>query len=145
MARFEFRLKALLAFREATRAERRIDLAAAQGDQSELASQRATLQRQLNDERKRLRVSSGQVDVAAMQAAHRFESILRSQLHELSKRDRAVALEVDRLTQAVVEADREVRSLEKLREKQLEQFREREARLEAKRLDEVATRAFDSD
>ncbi len=49
-----------------------------------------------------------------------------------------MATEIERRRQALVEADREVRVLEKLRERQAEQHRREEDLQEAKRLDEVA-------
>jgi flagellar export protein FliJ len=42
---------------------------------------------------------------------------------------------------ALIEADREVRVLEKLRERQLEQHRESESRREVRQIDEVAQRS----
>ena len=50
-----------------------------------------------------------------------------------------MAAEIERRRQALVEADREVRVLEKLRERQLEQHRREEELRETKRLDEVVT------
>ena len=57
-----------------------------------------------------------------------------------------MAAEIERRRQALVEADREVRVLEKLRQRQAEQHRREEELREAKRLDEVAAQqAFRQD
>ena len=50
-----------------------------------------------------------------------------------------MAAEIERRRQALVEADREVRVLEKLRQRQAEQHRRDEDLREVKRLDEVAS------
>jgi flagellar export protein FliJ len=49
-----------------------------------------------------------------------------------------LAAEIERRRVALLAANREVRVLEKLRERQLEQYNQAENRLDIKRLDEVA-------
>ena len=59
---------------------------------------------------------------------------------DLTEKHEAVRAEVDRRRQALVEANRSVRVLELLRDRQLEQHREREKLRQIKELDEVANR-----
>jgi flagellar FliJ protein len=53
-----------------------------------------------------------------------------------------VATEIEKRREALVDADRDVRSLEQLREAQLERHREEQERRQMKVLDEVALRGF---
>ena len=63
----------------------------------------------------------------------------------LQRQRQALAAEIDRRRQALLEADRDVRTLEKLRENQLQAHRQEEERQEGKRLDEAALQATGQD
>ncbi len=65
---------------------------------------------------------------------------IRAELEQLHHRASVLAAEVARCREAVVEADRDVRSLEKLRQRQHEQFQAAERRAESKSLDDAAAR-----
>jgi flagellar protein FliJ len=140
MSRFQFRLKALLAVREATRDERRVELAEAQAESRELSERRAGLERELANQQDLVRsgTSPGRIDVDRLKTGHRYDLVLRRELHVLSEHEQALAAEIERRREALVAADREVRVLEKLRERQHEQFRQQQTLRETKQLDEVA-------
>lgn len=142
MANFRFRLTTLLKLRESARDERRRVLA--EGFQAA-----ATLQEHIdetNGELDGLRSIYGEsskpgvVKLDRLLDAQRYEAVLRSQLHVLKDQAMRVAEEVERRRQALIEADREVRILEKLREKQQSRHDEELARDEMKELDELAGR-----
>jgi flagellar protein FliJ len=140
MARFQFRLKALLAVREATRDERRAQLAEAQAEDRKLKERRAVLERELGNQRELFRsgTSPGRLDIDRLITANRYDLVLRRELHVVTEREQTLAAEIERRRETLVAADREVRVLEKLRARQHEQFRQQQSLVEAKQLDEVA-------
>jgi flagellar protein FliJ len=141
MPRFQFRLASVLRLREATRDERRGQLAEAYLAESKLRSRRETVEREL-DELKRLAQAptAGPVNMDRLVAANRFESVLAAEIHVIRQHESTLAIEIERRRQALVTADREVRVLEKLRDGQHERHRQDEAAVLVKQLDEVAAR-----
>ncbi len=141
MARFIFRLTALLRLRESRRDECRAALAEAYRVDEALARQLEGLDRELDALREfcRRKASPGVVDIDRLVEAQRYELVARAQRQRIAQQRETVAAEIERRRQALVEADREVRVLEKLRERQLEQHRREEELRETKRLDEVVT------
>ncbi len=141
MARFIFRLAALLRLRESRRDECRAALAEAYRVDEVLAKQLDGLDRELDALREfcRLKVSSRTIDVDRLVEAQRYELVARAQQRHVAQQRQTVAAEIEVRRQALVEADREVRVLEKLRQRQAEQHRREEDLREVKRLDEVAT------
>ena len=140
MSKFHFRLATLLRLRETTRDERRVQLAEAQRADAELQSQLTRLdveQEQLQREC-RTAAGPGAVDLPRLVEAQQYAAALRAQEAELQQQRQALAVEIDRRRQALLEADRDVRTLEKLRENQLQAHRQEEERQEGKRLDEAA-------
>ena len=140
MARFEFRLKALLLVCEATRTERRAELAAVLAIESGLQAQRVALEEKLQGQLRQSHASMGLVDVSRLRAAAQYAASLRRAIADVSNQLRQSALEIERRRQLVVEADREVRMLVNLRERHYQNFREQEAATERKHLDEAAAR-----
>ena len=55
----------------------------------------------------------------------------------------ALAVEIDRRREALLDADRDVRTLEKLRESQFQAHREEESHQQAKLLDEAALQTME--
>jgi flagellar export protein FliJ len=66
--------------------------------------------------------------------------VLLAQQATMLEQTRLLAAEVERRRVAVVEADRQVKVLEKLHERKLDEFRQDQQRAEFKVLDEVAAR-----
>ena len=87
----------------------------------------------------RRKVSPGGLDIDRLVEAQRYELVTRAQQGKVAEQRETVAAEIERRRQALVEADREVRVLEKLRERLAEQRRREGEVREARRLDEVAT------
>lgn len=140
MARFKFRLATLLKLREAARDERRSHLAQAyqadailQQQQEQVAQEVVALQ-----EIYRSAGRPGEVNVDRLISAQRHEMVLKFQGQQLQQQRETVAQEIERRRAALAEANREVKVLEKLRERQQERHQEEENRRDIRRLDEVA-------
>jgi flagellar export protein FliJ len=142
MARFTFRMATLLKLRESTRDERQSLLVRAQRAADILRQQQETLGQEARrlEQQSRDAVRPGRIDVDHLLHARRYELLLRAQQQDLAQQQQAVDAEIQRRQRALVEANREVRVLELLREKQWARHRDEESRQEIKQLDEVAQR-----
>ena len=140
MSRFVFRLAPVLRVREAARDECRAALAEAYRVDDVLRRQWDAIQAEWVELVNLCRrvAGPGTVDVDRLVESQRYELSLKSRQVAVGRQRDVVAAEIDRRRQSLVEADREVRVLEKLRERQAEQYRAQEERREVQRLDEVA-------
>ncbi len=142
MARFQFRLATLLRLREAARDERRNQLAEAFRLADALETQRQEIVDNLR-ELMRLRAATlGAVNVDRLLAASRYEAVLMLEQRNVERRQAAVAEEIERRREALVAADRDVRTLEQLRETQQARHREESERASMKLMDEAALRGY---
>jgi flagellar export protein FliJ len=80
------------------------------------------------------------IDVGRLALAGRHAATLRGLVAALTEDERILGEEIERRRQAVVEADRELRALEKMRDRKLAEHAVKQGRAEARRLDEVAAR-----
>jgi len=142
MPKFKYRLATLLKIRESTREERQIELAEAYHADDVLRQRQEELTAEIMGLKGDCRnaVAPGAIDVDRLLSSQRYEMLLRSQGAQIAKHREQIATEIERRRQALVEANREVRVLEKLRERQAERHRDEEARRDVKLLDEVAGR-----
>jgi len=142
MAKFKFRLATLQRLRESTRDERRAALAEAYQAQQILAERMQEKQEELAALRTSYSDASapGRIEVERLMNAQRFELMVRGELQVMEDQSRLVEQEIERRRQALVEADRQVRVLEKLHDKQLERHRYEQLVREMKQLDEIASR-----
>lgn len=142
MAKFTFRLATLLRLREAFRDERQVALTEAYHADDVLRQHQEELAAEITGLKGACReaIAPGQVDVDNLLNAHRYEITLRAAGAQLAHRREQIGAEIERRRQALVEANRDVRVLEKLRERQAERHRDEEAHREIKLLDEVASR-----
>jgi flagellar FliJ protein len=141
---FRFRLETLLRLRIAERQERRAELAKAlraeellRAEQARLAAEQAAIA-----ERARGLKSPGSANVDALLSTHRYEVVLAAKARQLAQQMTQVAAEIERRRQVLVEADRQVRVLEKLRERHQAAARAAESRREVQQLDEMAIQSF---
>ncbi len=144
MKKFVFRLTTLLKLREAERDRKRAELADAQRALEMIDDRLSELEQEMNaaTEATRRAASVGEVAVDKLLDNQRYELMLLAEKKSVDIQRAQVAEETDRRRLAVVEADRQVKTLEKLREKQQQRHRfEQDSRL-AKQLDEVALRSF---
>jgi flagellar protein FliJ len=138
-----FRLTTLLRLREATRDRRRVELA----EVRQLDDKLAARLEELSHEQTRLQSQSreaaqpGAVDVERLAGIYRYAALLRDERDDLRRRRKTLAVEIERRRQLLVEADRDVRVLEKLRERRIEQHRLEDERRTVKQLDEAALQA----
>lgn len=142
MSKFQFRLATLVKLREAARDERRAALAEAQRA-LDLLDQRLAGNRQEQVELKQLCKSvttPGQVNVDRLLDAQRYEAVLLAEAQRLTQQQATIAAECERRREALVAADREVKTLEKLRDKQLARWQQAADRTEQKQFDEIASR-----
>ncbi len=119
MGKFVFRLAALLRLRESARDQRRAALAEAFRVDDALAKQLAGVAAELEALRnlRRRAAGPGTVNVDRLVEAHRYELAAGQQQLQITRQRQTVAAEIERRRQALVEADREVRVLEKLRQR----------------------------
>jgi flagellar FliJ protein len=140
MSKFKFRLATLLRLREATRDERRTELAEAYRVDDTLKRQLQRTEEEITSMQADCRktVEPGEVDLDRLVEAQRYKIALRLQRLQIARQRETVQTEIERRRQVLAEANREVRVLENLRDKQAGQHRQQEDRREMKRLDEVA-------
>lgn len=142
MARYKFRMETLLKIRESTRDQRQQELTEAYRADDVLQENLGQVAGEIDRIRALCRQcgQAGPFDVDQVMAAQRYEMLLRSQQGQLQKQRDAVAAEIERRREALVEANRDVRVLEKLREKQEQRHRNAESDRAMKLLDEAAQR-----
>ena len=140
MPPFHFRLSTLLKLRETTRDECRVHLADARRADAELQHREECLAAEQNQLQRDCRTAAGPgaVDLRRLIDAQRYACTLRHQEEELHRQRETLAAEIDRRREAVIEADRDVQSLEKLRDHQADAHRQAAHRQDGKRLDERA-------
>ena len=140
----QFRLATLLKLREQARDERRRELAQAFAAERVLRGRVAELQAEIESTRQRTRQASGQgsVNVEGLLTARRYESIVKAQVSTVNAQIGQVLEEIERRRLTLLEADRDVKVLEKLRVRQAEQFAELAQQRESKQIDEAALRGF---
>jgi len=137
---FRFRLATLLKIREAARDERHARLAQAYEAEEKLNERKAELEEQRLGLRRRFQAAAqpGLVDLDQMVESHRYEMVVTAEEQVLADQMKLIGEEIERRRGALVEADREVQVLERLRETQQTRHREEATRQEIKELDEVA-------
>lgn len=147
MARFKFRLQTLRRIREIYRDEQRGRLATAFEAERILQQQRDALAAEAAEhlENQRRAMREGLIDVNWMLTTQRYQLALEAQSSVLRQQAAKLAEEVERRRVALVEADREVRVLDKLEERQRAQHRIGAVRAETKLLDEVASVRWEGD
>jgi flagellar FliJ protein len=140
MPRFRFRLETVLKLRRGERDERRRHLAEALEAEQILMQHEHEVDAEVAGVREHLRRGSkpGEVHVDGLINAHRYELVLRTRKMQIQQQKEQVAAEVERRRQALVEADKHVRMLEKLEEKQRLAHRRQQVQREIKQLDETA-------
>jgi flagellar FliJ protein len=144
MKKFNFRFTTLLKLREADRDQKRSELADAQRALEMIDQRVAELEQEMNAARKIIQdtASVGEVAVDVLLDNQRYELMLLAERKSVDPQRVQVAEETDRRRLALVESDRQVKTLEKLREKQQDRHRSEEEKLATKQLDEVAQHSY---
>jgi flagellar protein FliJ len=140
MPKYKFRLTTLQKVREAKRVQDRAALAEAFQAEHVLAEHQVALAAEQAGLREMQRsVTPGQyLDVNRLLEAARYELVLKAREAELTRQQATVTVETERRRQVLVEAERDVRALALLDERQRRQYEKHQQRVEAKRLDEAA-------
>jgi flagellar FliJ protein len=141
MAFFRFRLNSVLRFRERKREDRRLELRALEQAKDHIVSDIDRLERSLDRQRTEMDTQQGKfVSLAEMKLAadfsHKVTDRIRERRSVLTILEQKSAAKRDEL----LEANRDVKSLEQLRERRQERHRLEEARDEQKLTDEVGQR-----
>lgn len=141
---YQFRLTTMLKLRDQARDERRRELAQAYEAERILRERMAELQAEIETTRERTRIigGAGSINIEELLNARRYALVMKSQVAEAQAQVKLVLEEVERRRLALLEADRDVKVLEKLRERQSEQYGEIQRKQENKELDEAALRGF---
>lgn len=138
-----FRLATLLKLREQTRDERRRDLAQALQAERILRQRVAHLQGEIEATRQRSRsAGQGNVNIEELLNARRYELLMQGEVTAVNTQLSQVLAEIERRRQVLLEADRDVKVLEKLRQLQATQHAAEEQKRENRHLDEAALRGF---
>jgi flagellar FliJ protein len=142
MGKYKFRLATLQKVREAHRDRERAALAEAFRAEQVLADRRKELTAEAEELQnlQRSAVAGPLLNVNRLLEAQRYELVLKARSAELAQQQAMLAVETERRRQQLIEADREVRVLERLDERHHQEHRRREQRIEVKQLDEVASR-----
>lgn len=140
---FRFRLTTLLKLREAARDERRGRLAEAHRAEDIVLNRIREIDEELAEQRRipvTATVPGKRIQLDSLVEAERYEMLLRAERHSVERQRADIVEEIERRRQALIAADREVRILERLRERQEEQFLAEQNRRDIRVLDEVASR-----
>lgn len=142
MAVFRFRLSTILHIGEQQRDQRRDELLQAIAAEEVLLAE----QKRIEEEQQRLKqalkmkTQEGPLDVDSVLGWRRYEMILAAQHSTVKEQLNVVRAEIERRREALREANREVRTLELLKSRQLEQFKKEQQHQEMKLIDEIANR-----
>jgi flagellar export protein FliJ len=82
----------------------------------------------------------GVIRVDLLLSTHRYELLLHAQAQQLQRQRQVIGAEIERRRQTLVEADQELRILEKLRERHQAAFEFDAQKVDIRLLDEMALR-----
>lgn len=135
-----FRLETLLSIRENVLKEKQAELAEAYEAERYLNEQRQETRNAIaaTKDDTRAMMQQGSVKVDYLLAMRRYEAYLVAVLEDWEKKAVELAEEIRRRRQAVIEANKEVKILEKLKEKQHDREMLRLRNLDTKTMDEIA-------
>jgi flagellar export protein FliJ len=133
--------------RQAARDARRSELGQAHEAAAVLAKRESVLEDQLRGLKQLVRAATqpGRIDLERMIQAQRYEAVLKTELQVIDEQATRLAHEIERRRAAVVTADREVRVLEKLRDRQETRHRQKELKNAIKELADITGRCRTAD
>ncbi|MFI4875505.1 MAG: flagellar export protein FliJ [Blastopirellula sp. JB062] len=144
MSSFQFRLATYLKLKIAARDQRHAELMEVLSIQEQLSRERQEAAELLETTITQARegCSIGRMNVDNLIVAQRELNHLRSLIAHKRSLERKLNPHIEKRRNALLEAEKEVRSLEKLRERQEKRFETERERRESLQLDEVALLAF---
>jgi flagellar FliJ protein len=142
MTQFRFRLESLLRLRMAERDRRREEVANAYRADQVLQQRQEAVEQELAETQRQTKQRSapGTIHVDGLLNTHRYELVLTAQRQQIQRQRQVIATEMERRRQALVEADRDLRILEKLREKHASDFEYTQQKADMRQFDEMALR-----
>ena len=138
---FTFRLEPLITIRDNELKERQSELAKAYEERQIIEKDIQEIDRQLEEGIAAVRDSmqEGQtINVENLLGFRRQEMFLRAQQNDLFKKREVIDKEIERRRILVVAANKELKIVEKLKERRYEKYLEEENRAETKVMDEIA-------
>ena len=138
---FKFRLAPLITIRDNKLKERQRKLAEAYEARKILEEHLQEIERQLDEGIAAVRELSqpGQtVNVEHLIGFRRQEMFLRANQEDLTKKMKMIDEEIEKRRAAMIEANKELKIVEKLKEKRYEKYLEEENKAETKMMDEIA-------
>jgi len=146
LKKFRFRLTTLRKLRERRRDELRSKLAEAHRAVQLLEDQIHRVQDELLELQvaQRAAIKGTKTNVNGLLAAGRYQSVLQVQQSTMREQVKLLATEVERRRQALVEADIQVRILDKLEERQQAEHRQKSQKEEFKELDEIGSKKVEA-
>ena len=140
MASPSFRLETLLKRRRLARNQRQTEVARAQQTKGVLEEQMMQLKTEFEETHQHVRQNAGpgEVDIEAVLAANQQQMILKAEQSLVDERRQQLQIEIECRTEALSVADRDVKTLEKLQEKQYEKYRREQIKRNQRQIDEIA-------
>ncbi|RCS41376.1 hypothetical protein DTL42_22720 [Bremerella cremea] len=144
MATFRFRLETYLRLKIAARDQCRAELAEVLRAEEQLKQQQVEIAEEIDGQHDYIRqaTQSGSVNLDLITAAQRQVMFLKAADQEKQMLMKQLLPHIQQRRQALIDADHEVRTLEKLKEQKQVQHLQRESALEAKQMDEIALTGF---
>ncbi|MDR0706171.1 MAG: flagellar export protein FliJ [Planctomycetaceae bacterium] len=142
---FRFRLEPLITIRDNTLKEKQGELAKAYEARRIVEDKQRELEQELveNVTAGRQRLQTGTIDIEFLLGLRRHEAYLNAQIEVVRGHLRQIDEEIERRRNAVLEANKELKIIEKLKEKRYEKYQTEENRKETIRLDEIAMKKTD--
>ena len=138
--RFQFTLDKLKGYKEQVLSKEKGDLAALRAQQAKYAAEQAKVQAELDEANEEfLRKSGSGMSIMEMTLFKEYLNSLSDQIREL---ERKIQLEEEKIkfqTKVVVEANKDVSSLEKLEDKQREEYNFKVAKAEEQFIEEYVS------
>ncbi|GHT45847.1 flagellar export protein FliJ [Planctomycetales bacterium] len=138
---FQFRLDPLITIRDNTLKERQGELAKAYEAHAKVEEWMQEVQKTLTENTESMRQAiqkGGAIDVNYLLGVQRQEMFLKSERTRFEGMMKEIDEEIEKRRQAVMQANKELKIVEKLKEKRYEKYISEENLKESKMLDEVA-------
>ncbi len=140
MKRFKFRLEAVETIRKRREEDALLELSRAKSELQSILDRKAALESDLSDalsRRESLGITPVGADAFAMEEA--FISGLKRRIRQAEQHAQRAARFVERATRIFLHARRDLHVIETLREREQEEFRREQGRMEMKEADELSS------
>ena len=138
---FKFRLTPILKIRENVRRERQAELVKAQEAEVIVLEKIAEIKQKRVDlkDAVRSKIQEKKINVDFMITSRRHEAFLIAQQTQIEEKLEILRKEIEKRREALLEADKEVQVMEKLRDKQKEQYETQQRAMETVLMDEIGS------